>query len=85
MGLGSFALVLFTTNNTNTLPKISTSGFFFFALLRKCETTKQKGYPTPSTLSEILTCNLQPATCNLQFTPSANYLAAPTDAAPQFF
>ena len=43
------ALNLFTTNYTNTLPEISTSIFFSFALSCKCETTKQKGYPTPST------------------------------------
>ena len=42
---------------------------FFFALSRKCETTKQKAIQLLSHLSEILT-GLQPATCNLQFTPS---------------
>ena len=44
---------------------------FFFALSHKCETSKQKSYPTPSTLTwnpdlQSATCNLQPLTCNLQ-------------------
>ena len=56
--------------NTNTLPEISTSIFFFFAQSRLCETTKQKSYPTPSTFKwnpdlQPATCNLQPTTCSL--------------------
>ena len=53
--------------NTNTLPEISTSSFFFFfALSRKCETTKQKKLSN----SFHISVKSWPATCNLQFTTS---------------
>ena len=48
--------------------------FLLFVLSRKRETTKQKGYQLLPHLSEILTCNLQLATYNLQFTPSGYFV-----------
>ena len=54
--------------NTNTLPEISSSGIFWLSC--KYGTTKQNSYPTPSTFKG--NPDLQPVTCNLQFTPSGS-------------
>ena len=58
--------------NTNTLPEISTSVFFFFFALAVAYVwnNNKKAIQLLPHLSEILTYNLQPVTCNLQFTPS---------------
>jgi len=51
--------------NTNTLPEILTSVFFFLRCRVSVKQQNKKATQLLPHLSEILTCNLQPVTCNL--------------------